>query len=523
LSSSASVAVEEATQRAGGGLAVLGPRSLEERGLTVRNRTLIGDEHFDDDEYPLQTAVDHDRMIEMQQMSCALAKGVLDNSSLKPTWSWNATQESSMHQRADFIAGASNSSTFANELYAETLSKQQDEKFAHHDSLQEHLNATEESPAHRSARDATAKQGRYTTANIGLYQHNLSIGIGEENMHHHGSQQGSHATEELDARGASGQSFVATEGSSSSDDTRTYPHVSPEDQGERLLQDEQPQGDISHGSNYTVDNSEATHDDRFEAAPSIHGVTREASTSALSGPKPDQASDAEHTAPQEDRSLPLEDATPTPWWSNVPLSQNVLPPPRSISRGSDTVLVHQEQPPREERMLSHETAKRETHENDRLDRIERFLANQALAEEKRLLAKRLKAEAAAIAKREEEEAVAEMKKRGDEDKLAKLEMLILAQKDEQIKREIAAEAAREADKAAADAEAEKISRERKAADERERALLDAAARAREEAEAKAAIELAQKLRAPITFHDPIGRKFSCPWHECSTREVSSNS
>lgn len=472
---------------------MLGPRPLEGRGLTVRDRTLIGDEHFDDDEYPLQAAGDYNQMIEMQQMSCALAKDVLDSSSLKPTWSWNATQESFIHERADFTASAGNSSTFDNGSYAEILSQQQQgENLAQHDSPQEHWKATEELSAHTSARNATTQQGRYTTARTRVSQPRLSVGSDGEGVRRRDSQQGSHSAEESDVQSEFGQSFVANEGSSSRADTRTYPHVSPQDQGERLVRDDQPQGNISHESSSTSDSREAMHDDRSKAAPSTKSATRESSTSALSFPEPDHVSDAERTALQDDRSLPLEGATSTSWRSNVSLSQNVLPPPRSNSPGSDTIWRPEEQSLREEGMLSQETVERGTREDDRLDRIERFLTAQVLANNK-------KAEAAAAARREAAAEAAEARKRGDEDKLRKLESLILAQKDEQLKREVAADTARAAEKAAADAEAKMIAKEKKA---------------------RAAIELARKMSVPITFHDPIGRKFTCPWHECSTREVS---
>ena len=61
---------------------------------------------------------------------------------------------------------------------------------------------------------------------------------------------------------------------------------------------------------------------------------------------------------------------------------------------------------------------------------------------------------------------ADAKKRSDEDKLASLEKLILAQRDEQLKREAAADAARKAAQEEADAQAEKIAEEKKAAEEK---------------------------------------------------------
>lgn len=110
---------------------------------------------------------------------------------------------------------------------------------------------------------------------------------------------------------------------------------------------------------------------------------------------------------------------------------------------------------------------------NKIARLERLILAQK--------AEQLKREAAA-------EAAAELKKRSDEDKLARLEKLILAQKDEQLKREAAAEAARKAAADAADAEAMKIAEEKKAAAEAAKLLLDAAATAREEANRRAAGE-----------------------------------
>ena len=502
LSSGASAVVEDATQRAGGGLVVLDPRPHEERGLTVRDRTFIGDERFDDDEYPLQVAGDYNQMIEMQQMSCALAKDVLESSSLKPTWSWNVPQGSFIPERADFTASADDSSTFDDGPYEEISTRQQSEDLAQHDSAQERWKATEGSSTHRSARNATAKQSKYTAAKIIVPQASLPVGSDGEDVSRRDSQQGSHAAEETDVLGVFGQSFVASEGSSSRADTGIYPHVSPQHPDERLVHDDQPQGKMSHEPSSTSDSREGLHDDRSEAAHSFD-------TSTLSSPKPDHASDAGGIAPREGQSLPLDGATWTPLRSNVSLSHDVIPSPRSISRGSDTAWSQEEQLLKEEGLLYQQTVKRETREDDRLDRIERLLAAQ-------ISAKSEKVEARAAAERKAAEGAAEARKRGDPDKLAKLESLILAQKDEQRKREIAADAARAAEKAAADAEATKIHEQKMSAADKAKAVLEATARAREEA----AIEIAQKTSAPITFHDPIGRKFPCPWHECSTREVS---
>ena len=113
-----------------------------------------------------------------------------------------------------------------------------------------------------------------------------------------------------------------------------------------------------------------------------------------------------------------------------------------------------------------------------LSKLERLLTGKAAEDEKIAEEKRAVAEAAKFSRLEtllisQEEArrdkdekkkkaaeeaariAADAKRRGDEDKLAKLEKLILAQKDEQLKREAVAETARLAEKAAAEAEAAK--------------------------------------------------------------------
>ena len=81
---------------------------------------------------------------------------------------------------------------------------------------------------------------------------------------------------------------------------------------------------------------------------------------------------------------------------------------------------------------------------------------------------------------------AEAQKKRNEDKLINLEKLILAQEDEQFKREAAVEAARRAAADAVDAEAKKIAEKKKAAAEAAVLFLDAANKTRDEAEKKAA-------------------------------------
>ena len=148
---------------------------------------------------------------------------------------------------------------------------------------------------------------------------------------------------------------------------------------------------------------------------------------------------------------------------------------------------------------------------------------------------------------------AEAAPKKDENQFSKLEALILAQKEEQIAREKAAEAKAAEEKAAAEAKIAKEAADKKAAEEAAQKLLDAAATAQKNAEAKAE-EAAKKAqeehekkvneleaaaaeakkeadalkgsgdekKPPIKFKDAVGRKFSFPWHLCKTWKVSSN-
>jgi hypothetical protein len=140
-------------------------------------------------------------------------------------------------------------------------------------------------------------------------------------------------------------------------------------------------------------------------------------------------------------------------------------------------------------------------------RLKSFLVAQ---QEARIQKETQKQKAAA----EAAQATADAKKRGDEDKLEKLEKLILAQKDEQMKREAALDAARKAEKeeaeskAAADAKKkrdeekleklEKLILAQKDEQMKREAALDAARKAeKEEADSKAAEGVAEKTSAEV--------------------------
>jgi len=268
---------------------VLTPQPLQERGLTLLGQTVINNEHIEDDEYPLQASRDCIQIIEMQQMSCALAKDVLDSPSLNPTWSWNASEDTSAHKRIDHTASKGTSSILT--------------------------------------------------------------------------------TGGLDAR-EFGQHSVATGGASSRADTRSYPGVSPQDQSERLVGNDRPQGNILRGSSYAGDGSEAMHKTRSKVTPLLNGLTGVSPISALSSHETDDATEVEHTDLEQDDPLLLEGFPSTLWRPNVTSSQRVTPSPRSASREPEITLGQEMQPPKEEELVSQENVQRGTREEDRLDKIE---------------------------------------------------------------------------------------------------------------------------------------------------------
>jgi hypothetical protein len=129
----------------------------------------------------------------------------------------------------------------------------------------------------------------------------------------------------------------------------------------------------------------------------------------------------------------------------------------------------------------------------------------------------------------------------DDDKFARLEKLLLDQKEEQVAKEMAVEKAA-ADKAAKDAaEAEKAKEikaasdsaakeakeqadqeHKEAAEKAEKAAKEAAEKAAKEAEAAEAAKpppAPKEKQKPIKFKDAVGRKFSFPFHLCSTWSV----
>ncbi|OMP84789.1 hypothetical protein BK809_0001892 [Diplodia seriata] len=124
---------------------------------------------------------------------------------------------------------------------------------------------------------------------------------------------------------------------------------------------------------------------------------------------------------------------------------------------------------------------RAVEQSERLKKLEELLMQQAVARTDKEAAKKKAIEDAAAA-------AAEAKKVAEEDKLAKVHDLLIAQRDEQRVRDEAIAAARAAEKAEADAKAARIAEEKARAAEDAAKLLAAAKKAREEAEAKAAEE-----------------------------------
>jgi len=96
-------------------------------------------------------------------------------------------------------------------------------------------------------------------------------------------------------------------------------------------------------------------------------------------------------------------------------------------------------------------------------------------------------------------------------KFDRLENLLVSQQEAKYEKE-------KAKKKQATERAAKEAEEREAA--HAKAVQEAKAMAEELEKARAIAQ--KKMNAPLTFHDAVGRKFECPWHLCSTWEVSSS-
>ncbi|KAI4604684.1 hypothetical protein J4E83_011037 [Alternaria metachromatica] len=133
LDFSAAIEAEDATPGAGAELIV---RGAAQQGITKRHdSTIFQNGEFDEDDCALQASQKCTQIVEMQQMSCALARDVLDHQSLKPTWSWNASEKMSAHEEPQpFPTSEDSYSTAGSETYERTPSKEKGgESVRHHE------------------------------------------------------------------------------------------------------------------------------------------------------------------------------------------------------------------------------------------------------------------------------------------------------------------------------------------------------------------------------------------------------
>jgi len=199
----------DATPGAGGELVV---RGATQQNITKRHDSIIfqsGD--YDEGDCALQAAQNCTQIVEMQQMSCALARDVLDHRSLKPTWSWNATERLSAHEGSqDFPAsedGYSTADTEGNqvfpasedvyftadtegieivsasedgystadtEAYARTPSEEKGKGSVRHSEPQERRIPFAESFAHTRRPDSKAKRSSNPTVDTGVHRQKSS-------------------------------------------------------------------------------------------------------------------------------------------------------------------------------------------------------------------------------------------------------------------------------------------------------------------------------------------------------------
>ena len=147
LDPSTAIEAGNAARGAGGELVV---RGAAQHGITKRHdSTIFQSGDFDGDDCALQASQNCTQIVEMQQMSCALARDVLDHQSLKPTWSWNATERSSAHEGLQFFpaseggyptfrANTSSYSTADQEASANTPAEEKAEGSVHYHERKEH-------------------------------------------------------------------------------------------------------------------------------------------------------------------------------------------------------------------------------------------------------------------------------------------------------------------------------------------------------------------------------------------------
>lgn len=160
-----------------------------------------------------------------------------------------------------------------------------------------------------------------------------------------------------------------------------------------------------------------------------------------------------------------------------------------------------------------ESARLQRYEDSRISRLEHLLIEQQQARIEKEAAKRRAAQESAAKEKEE-------RRRGDVEKLQRLERLILAQKEEHSRKEVAAEATRQVDRAEAARNAREEA-ELKASKEAEETRLQYESSLREleaakkTAEEEAARYITSELK-PIKLKDAAGRNYTLPWQLCKT-------
>lgn len=205
----AAIEAEDATPGAGGELVVLG---ASQQGITKRHdSTIFQSGDFEEDDCALQAAQNCTQIVEMQQMSCAFARDVLDHQSLKPTWSWNATKRSSAHEGSQFLPASEDGystadtagvqvfpasedvwftsdtegiqiipasedgySTADAEAYARASSEEKREESIRHSEPQERRIPFGESFAHTRRPDSKAKRSSNPTVDTGVHRQRSS-------------------------------------------------------------------------------------------------------------------------------------------------------------------------------------------------------------------------------------------------------------------------------------------------------------------------------------------------------------
>ena len=169
MDSSAATEVEDAAQGAGGELIVSRLRPLDERGLAVHDATLLTNPDSEPDDFALQIFRDCTQAIEMQEMSSALAKDVLDYSSRKAAWNWNAFESSSVHERADSASDIVTPVSHS-ELYSSPEPRLATEEYRNSPPSARPPPGRERSLPHRRGRmHFTASEGESSTSDTGAY------------------------------------------------------------------------------------------------------------------------------------------------------------------------------------------------------------------------------------------------------------------------------------------------------------------------------------------------------------------